>query len=285
MDRQTLRFSAMVLVAVFALCSCVGVPAKADDEGNPLAVRLASYGKYQDAAWEHLPSLGVRYVFLNVPKPDQIDATVKQLQDHKLTALVMRGETDLSKETCVDELGVQLATCAKMEVKYMFISAKRNDAPKDVVIERLRKAGDIAKNYGVTITLETHPDLGTNGDVQVETMNAINHPNVRVNFDTGNITYYNKDADAVAELKKSIGYVATVEFKDHDGGLESWVFPVLGQGIVKFPDVWKVLQSKGYKGPITIEFEGTKGVELSEDQTKEAIAGCVKYARSLGATL
>ncbi|MBX7254786.1 MAG: sugar phosphate isomerase/epimerase [Candidatus Hydrogenedentes bacterium] len=284
MNRAALRFSGVAALVALALLSCAGLPVQADDAGNPLAVRLASYGKFQDTAWEHLPTLGIHYIFLNVPKPDQIDEITKKLADHKLTALVMRGETDLSKETCVDELGVQLATCAKMDVKYMFISAKRNDAPKEVVIERLRKAGDIAKNYGVTITLETHPDLGTNGDVQVETMKAINHPNVRVNFDTGNITYYNKGADAVAELKKSIDYVGTVEFKDHDGGLESWVFPVLGQGIVKFPDVWKVLQTKGYKGPITIEFEGTKGVELTEEQTKEAIAGCVKYARSLGAT-
>ncbi|MFA6242948.1 MAG: sugar phosphate isomerase/epimerase family protein [Candidatus Hydrogenedentales bacterium] len=270
--------------AALALSSCATMPAHADDAGNPLAVRLASYGKFEEAAWEHLPSLGVHYIFLNVPAPDQIDAIMKKLADHKLTALVVRGNTDLSKNTCVDELGVQLATCAKMDVKYMFISAKRNDAPKEAVFERLRKAGDIAKNYGVTITLETHPDLGTNGDVQVETMKAINHPNIRVNFDTGNITYYNKGADAVAELKKSIDYVATFEFKDHDGGLESWVFPALGKGIVKFPEIWKTLQAKGYQGPITIEFEGTKGVDLTEEQTKQAIAECVKYARSLGAT-
>ncbi|MDQ1256524.1 MAG: L-ribulose-5-phosphate 3-epimerase, partial [Candidatus Hydrogenedentes bacterium] len=204
-----------------------------------------------------------------------------RLKESGLTALVVRGNTDLSKESCVDELAVQLATCEKMGVKYMFLSAKRNGAEKEVVYDRLRKAGDIAQQHGVTITLETHPDLGTNGDVHVETMKAVNHPNIRVNFDTGNITYYNEGTDAVAELKKTIDYVATVELKDHTGGLEAWNFPALGKGDTDFPGIFRVLDEKGYAGPITIEFEGVKGVELTEEQTKAAIAESVAHLKSI----
>ena len=39
-----------------------------------LACHLASYGKYQDAAWNHLPSIGVHHVFLSAPEPDEIAA-------------------------------------------------------------------------------------------------------------------------------------------------------------------------------------------------------------------
>lgn len=250
---------------------------------NPLACRFASYGKFQDAAWAHLPSIGVHNVFLNVPAPDQVEATMAKLKDAGLTPLVIRGETDLSKETCVDELAGQTAICEKMGVKYMFLSAKLKGAEKEVVYDRLRRAGDAAKQHGVTIVLETHPELGTNGDVQLETMKAINHPNIRVNFDTGNITFYNKGASAVEELKKSIEYVATVEFKDHTCGFEEWNFPVVGQGKVDFPGLLSVLKEHHFQGPITLEFEGAKGVELTEDQTKQAIADSVKYVRSLGA--
>ena len=46
-------------------------------DGEPmnwrLACRLASYGKYQDAAWNHLPSIGVHHVFLSVPEAGEID--------------------------------------------------------------------------------------------------------------------------------------------------------------------------------------------------------------------
>jgi len=249
---------------------------------RPLACRLSSYGAFEDAAWAHLPSLGVTHLFLNVPAPDEIERVQARLAEHALTPLVLRGGGDLSDASCVDALAVQLASCEKMGARYLFLSPKHATAPKGAACERLRAAGDIAKTHGVTIALETHPDLGTNGDVHLETMMAIDHPNVRVNFDTGNITYYNRDRNAVDELKKIIGYVATVEVKDHDGVPESWTFPPLGKGIVDFKGVFAALDAHGYAGPVTIEFEGTKGVALDEAQTKRAIAESAAYLRTLG---
>lgn len=248
----------------------------------PLACRLASYGKFEDAAWTHLPSLGVHYLFLSVPPSDQVDAVMERLEEHKLQPLVLRGAADLSRASSVDELAVQLGTCRRMGVRFMFLSPKHGDTPKSAVYARLREVGDAARSGGVTISLETHPDLGTNGDVHLETMEAIDHPNVRVNFDTGNITYYNRDRNAVDELRKVVDYVATVELKDHDGGFESWAFPPLGRGVVDFPGVLRVLSDHGYSGPVTLEFEGTRGVELDEAGTKAAIEESVQYLRLIG---
>jgi len=253
-----------------------------DEFCPPIGVRILSYGKYQECAWTHLPSIGVKYIFIPVPPADQVADTIKKLDEHNLKVLVMRGEADLTQDTCIQQLEEQFKICSQMGVHFLFLSAKRHETPKEVVYERLHRAGDIAEKYNVTIVLETHPDLGTNGDIQIETMKAINHPRVRVNFDTGNITYYNQNTDAVAELKKSIPYVATVEFKDHTSEFETWNFPPLGQGKVNFPEILNILKEHHYNGPITIEFEGIKDVELSESQIKEAIESSVKYLRSLG---
>ena len=195
---------------------------------------------------------------------------------------MLRGDTDLGRASSVDELAGQLAVCEKMGVKYMFLSPKHTGVSKEVACERLRRVGDVARRHGVTIVLETHPDLGANADAHRETMRRINHPNVRVNFDTGNITFYNKGTDAVAELKKIIDYVATVEVKDHSGQYKDWNFPVLGKGVVDFPAVLKVLEEHHFHGPITIEVEGVQGVEMDEAQTKRYIAESVKYIQSLG---
>lgn len=254
----------------------------ATNEAWPLAVRIMSYGKYEEAAWAHLQQIGVKYLFMAVPAPADVEAVSAKLKTHGLTPVVFRGSADLSKDTFAQELEPQLATCQAMGVQYLFLSAKRGESPKEAAYERLRAAGEIAKQYGVIIALETHPDLGTNGDIQIETMKAVNHPNVRVNFDTANITYYNQNTTAVDELRKSIGLVATVEFKDHSGAFETWEFPVLGQGVVDFPAVVSMLREQGYSGPVTLEFEGTKGIELTEDQTLKAIADSVAYARSIG---
>lgn len=268
-----------------AITAAIGAGAYAaptDVSPNPLACRLASYGKFEEAAWTHLPSIGIQNVFLNVPAPDEVAAIQDRLGKSGLTPVVMRGGADLSSPDAVDTLAAQLATCEAMGVHYMFLSPKHGDAPRESTYEPLRKAGDAAKSHGVMISLETHPDLGTNGDVHLETMQAINHPNVRVNFDTGNITYYNHGRNAVDELMKCIDFVGTVEFKDHNGEFETWVFPPLGTGITDFKGVLKVLQDHEYAGPITLEFEGTKGVELDEAGTKAAIQQSIAYVRSIG---
>jgi sugar phosphate isomerase/epimerase len=267
------------LTILLALGACAAE--EATGEGWPLAVRLMSYGEYQDAAWTHLPEIGIRYLFMAVPAPEEADNVMKRLEEHGLQAVVVRGNTDLSKENAVDELAAQLAVCEKMGIRYMFLSAKRNDAPREIVLERLRQAGDIAQKHGVIITLETHPDLGTNAEVHLATMRDIDHPNVQVNFDTANITYYNRDADVVGELKQVMPYLKTIEFKDHNGEFETWNFPVLGQGIIDFPKIIEVLKEGGYQGPVTIEFEGIEGVTLDEEQTKQAIADSVAYLRTL----
>jgi sugar phosphate isomerase/epimerase len=251
------------------------------EQGSPLAVRITSYGKFQDAAWEHLPSIGVHHLFLPAPKPEDADGMMQKLEKHGLKALVIRGDTDWSKDDGVEKLAGQLAVCEKMGVHYMFLSVKCNGAPKEEVYGRLRRAGDEAKKRGVTLTFETHPELGTNGGVQLETMAAVNHPNVRVNFDTGNISYYNKGGDAVAELKKVVKLVGTMELKDHNLEPESWNFPVLGKGKVNFPKILRILRRNQFTGPITIEFEGVKGLELDEAQTRQSIADSVAHLKSL----
>lgn len=272
----------VLLVCCISGCATAGLPETDAAQPWPLAVRVMSYGKYQDAAWAHLQEIGVKHVFMAVPAVEQVDAEMQRLAQFGLKPLVVRCGAELAADPFLDDIAVQLATCEKMGVKYMFMSAKRGELSKEAAYERLRAAGDIAHKHGVTITLETHPDLGTNGAVQVETMQAINHPNIRVNLDTANVTYYNKDTSAVAELAKSIDYVGTVEFKDHSGAFETWEFPVLGYGIVDFPKIVEILREHGYAGPVTLEFEGIKGVELTGEQTKQAIADSVAYARSLG---
>jgi sugar phosphate isomerase/epimerase len=279
----TLVFFCLVLCGV--MCSAQSqnteMPDQPEIQPFRLACRVANYGKYQAVALEHIRNMGLKYVFISIPKPEEADKLLEQLKGLGLEVLVVRGDTNLSLEQCLDELRIQFETCKKMGVHYMFLSPKRHDAPFEIIYERLRKAGDLAAQNDVTLVLETHPDLGTNGEVHVQTMKAINHPNVRVNFDSANITYYNHDTSAVNELKACIDYVATVEVKDHNAEFETWNFPALGEGVVDFPAFFKVLRAHKFSGPITIEVEGVKGVEWSEEETKKAMEKSVAYLRSI----
>ena len=282
--RATVALAAVLVAAIGSVVTAQEAKDAAATAGltNPLAIRIMNYGKYQEAAWTHLPLLGMHYLFLGVPAPDQAADVEKRLAERHLRPLVLRGDTDLGRASSIDELAAQLAVCEKMGVKYLFLSPKHTGVSKEVAYARLRRVGDIAKKHGVIVTLETHPDLGANAEDHLETMRRIHHPNVRVNFDTGNITFYNKGTDAVTELKKVIDYVATVEVKDHNGRYMDWNFPVLGTGVVDFAAIFKLLEKHGFRGPITMEVEGIQGVEMTEAQTKQYIAQSVAYIRSLG---
>jgi sugar phosphate isomerase/epimerase len=248
---------------------------------NPLAVRVMNYGRFAAAAFPHLQSLGVRYVLLDAPVLDKTQELQRELSAHGLHPLVLRGITDLGRPTYLDELEAQLAACEKLGVGYMFFSPKHEGIDKEEAYQRLRKAGEAAKKHGVIIALETHPDLGTNAAEHLETMRRVAHPNVRVNFDTANVTFYNRGLDAVTELKKVIDYVATVELKDHGLRYMDWDFPALGRGRVDLPGALRVLAEHHFRGPVTIEIEGVKDEKIDEEQTKRRVAESVEYLRKL----
>jgi sugar phosphate isomerase/epimerase len=276
-----------MILSAAALCavSAAAIARGADtvpSEFGPLGCRIMNYYQYQDAGWAHIHSVGLNYVFIAVPPPEKVEATRKLLADNGLHVVVMRGEANLTTPTGVEALATQLAVCQQMGVHYMFLSPKHPGATREEACQRLHRAGEIARKYGVTLVLETHPDLGTNAAVHRDSMQRINHPNVRVNLDTGNVTFYNHGLSAPVELEKIIDYVATVEIKDHNGQFQDWSFPPLGQGVVDIPAVLRVLKKHHFQGPITIEVEGVHGAKLSEAQIKKNMADSVRYLHSLG---
>jgi len=249
---------------------------------NPIACRPSSYGEFAEGALEHIASVGLRHVEIMVPPADAIAETRDRLARLGLSASSMHGTCDLSRPDVAQQVADQMPALAALGCPIMFVSAKRGDLPAETAYERLRQAGDVAAAQGVTIVLETHPDLITNADVALETMRGVEHPHVRVNFDTANIYFYNRDVDGVAELRKIAPYVAAVHLKDTDGGYRHWHFPALGEGIVDFAGVFAVLDEAGFRGPCTLEIEGIEGETATRALVEGRIAASVAYLRSLG---
>ncbi|MCA1686174.1 MAG: sugar phosphate isomerase/epimerase [Planctomycetia bacterium] len=134
------------------------------------------------------------------------------------------------------------------------------DSERDTMVRSLRTIGDAAGELGLTVALETHKGPTQNADAMLALMADVEHPQVRLNFDTGNIGYYNRGADPIAELEKVKHLVRNVHLKDSRGGFEDWYFPAVGDGGgVDFTRVRQVLDGVGFLGPYTIEIEGIQG--------------------------
>jgi inosose dehydratase len=128
------------------------------------------------------------------------------------------------------------------------------------MVQSLRKMGDTAAELGMTVALETHKGPTQNATAMLALMAAVDHPHVRLNFDTGNIGYYNAGADPVAELERVKHLVRNVHLKDSRGGFEDWYFPAVGDGgAVDFKRVREILDGVGFSGPYTVEIEGIQG--------------------------
>lgn len=249
---------------------------------SPIACRPHSYGPHARIAFEHLAGLGIRHVEIEVPPADRIDATRRELQRHGLRATSLQALCDVGRPDVADRIQLQMPAFDALGVGILFASVKAGDTPLDTVHGRLREAGEVARAHGVIIALETHPDLVTNGEVAARTMAGVGHSNVRVNFDTANVYFYNRDVDVVEELRRVVEHVAAVHLKDTDGGYRHWHFPALGRGVVPFGEVFRVLDDAGFSGPCTLELEGVEGEEKTERLVCDRVAESVGYLRALG---
>ena len=249
---------------------------------NIIACNLGSYRQFSANAYTHLAEIGLTNVEIGVPSAESVDEVQSNLKAHGLTATSLLGRCDVQSETVVSDFQPTLEIADKMGVKVIFVSVHAGEADRNAVYDRLRAIGENAAPAGIKVCLETHPDLIHNGDIALETMKAVNHPNICVNFDTGNVYYYNHNVTAVDEVQKVIPHVGAVHLKDTNGGYRTWHFPALGEGVVDFKAVFQTLNDAGFYGPFTMELEGIEGENLDETGVKARVADSLQHLKDIG---
>ena len=249
---------------------------------NIIACNLGSYRQFGANAYSHLAEIGLTNVEIRVPSADSIDTVQEGLKAHGLTATSLLGSCNVQSDTVVEDFQATLDTANEMGVKVIFVSVHAGEADRDAVYDRLRSIGENAEPLGVKVCLETHPDMAHNGDIALETMKGVNHPNICINFDTGNVYYYNHNVTAVTEVQKIVEYVGAVHLKDTNGGYQTWHFPTLGEGVVDYKAVFQTLNDAGFYGPFTMELEGIEGENLDEAGVKARVADSLQHLKDIG---
>ena len=249
---------------------------------NIIACNLNSYGKFSQGAYPHLAKIGLRNVEVAAPAPEDVDTVMAELQSHGLTVTSIAAPCDVQDENVVSDFQACLDAAERIGVKVIFTSAHAGDHDRRAIYERLRGIGENAAPLGIKVCLETHLDLAHNADVALETMRGVNHPNICINFDTGNVYFYNHNVTAVGELKKIINHVGAVHLKDTNGGYRTWHFPALGEGVVDFEEVFQTLNGAGFYGPCAMELEGIEGEDIDEAGVQARMEQSVDYLKSIG---
>ena len=118
---------------------------------------------------------------------------------------------------------------------------------------------DYAADRNVCITLEIHEGATRTGEISLKLMESVDHPNVGINYDTGNVYYYNEGVDPAEDIKHIAEHVVHVHLKDTKGGKgegsfvllarDEWIFPkslkCCSRWISEDPIAWKSRARKG----------------------------------------
>jgi sugar phosphate isomerase/epimerase len=237
---------------------------------------------YYDEIFQHLMELGVKYIEINDPGLHDAEGLRSILDNYGIKVASLGSGFNLADENVGENFSHAIDSAEAMGATIIYTALHSADLELSLVYDRLYQVGDAVAKKNIKVSIETHPDLMHNGDVMLETMKGVNHPNICVNFDTGNIYFYNEGRAARDEVKKVAEHIASVHLKDTYGKYWTHDFPTLGKGVVDFVEIFRVLNEIGFYGPFTMELEGVASKEpLTKEGIKRSVAESVAYLRHI----
>ena len=137
----------------------------------------------------------------------------------------------------------------------------------------------------MTLALETHKGPTQNAEAMLALMGDVDHPHVRLNFDTGNIAYYNEGVDPCDELEQGQAPGAQRPSQGQSRRLRGLVLsrPWATAAASISPASGEILDGVGFAGPYTIEIEGIGGEpEPGLEGRHERVRRSVAHLRACG---
>ncbi len=248
-----------------------------------IACRVASYRPHEGLALAHLHALGVRGVEVRLPPPEEPPSVLAQrLASFGLRAVAVHSPFHLTRDDPIAAIAAAAPVARMLSCGLIFIATYPAPLSFAEQCARLRAAAETAATEGLTIALETHPDLAANAEQALRTLARVNHPALRLNFDTANVGYYGGPLDCVAELRRVLPHVASVHLKDGSGQRDRRWFPALGDGQIDFSAVFAALDEVGFAGPATIEIDTPDDPDHSREAVLGRVARSVEHLRRIG---
>ncbi|MDY4993745.1 MAG: sugar phosphate isomerase/epimerase [Succinivibrio sp.] len=182
----------------------------------------------------------VKYIDLAPSKyfKDFKDATIPEIEQVKDTwknrgisiygmQSLMFGTKDLNlfgntlvQSVMLDHLSSVCRIGELLDARYLVFGSPKNrdcsvvedDKREDIALNFFYRLGEIAKHYNVTICLEPNPELYganflTTTQDTYDFVSKLNHPNIRIQLDTGTMLVNNEVASVIEHVKYMIGHV------------------------------------------------------------------------------
>lgn len=135
------------------------------------------------------------------------------------------------------------------------------------VIESLDACIPVAEKCGVTLALENHWGLGLTPEGILRIVDAVDSPWLQITTDTGNFL-----EEPYQRLEKIASKTIFVQAKTYYGGGQWYTLDL------DYPRIGKILSESGYRGYISLEFEGMEDCLTAIPKSLELLRGAFPRA-------
>ena len=262
---------------------------------NKIGVVTSTYPNYNaDEAMAGIAAASFKYVELAsapayfnhiLPLPEEATETdvrdlLAKCEGYGLELYCIAGHTRLLTENGTANFLTVLDYANMADVRFVTtdVGEIKGEDDKKSFYREIAQIADYAQSKNVTVCLEMHGSWCNNGKTGAVIVEKVNHPNVRLNYDTANVSLYG-GVWAVDDMKYALPYMGFMHIKDVGGELKEWNFPALGDGKVDFDIIRGLI--KDYTGPISLEIE-FDGKERSLQEINAAVSTSHKFLAENG---
>jgi L-ribulose-5-phosphate 3-epimerase len=269
---------------------------KGEKMKSKIGVVTSTYPNFSGTeAMEGISKAGFKYIelasapafFEHMPRPEKstdkkvVDDLLELCKKYGLTFQTIAGHTRLMQEDSVENFKAVLDFAGLAGVRFVTTDTGevKNADDEKKFYDDIAELADHAKDKGITICFEMHGKWCNNGRKGAEIIKTIEHPNIKLNYDTGNVILYGNTRPE-EDLKYALPYMGHLHLKDHGTGkLGEWNFPALGSGVLDFDKIFDLL--KDYEGPSSVEME-FEGKEHTLDEINQAVKESFEFLNKYG---
>jgi sugar phosphate isomerase/epimerase len=236
MDRRWFFWSAGSGLAAAALGSVARSPLAAADEPAPktrfqLACMTLPYAQfplrralqgikaagYEYVAWgtTHVEEGGQRVPVMPTDAPPENARQLGQLcRDLGLAPLMMFATVYPEAPHGLELHTSRIKQASAAGIPQVLTFGHTMGGNRELWVARFKQLGPIARDHNVTIVIKQHGGTTGTGEACAEIVREIDHPNVMVNYDAGNVMDY-LNVDPIPDIQKCAPLVRSFCMKDH----------------------------------------------------------------------
>jgi len=173
---------------------------------------------YSYVAWgtSHVESEGAKAMPILAfdDPPEKAKDLAKRCRDMGLQPLMMFSNIYPEDKNGLTVLKNRLQQASAGGLPHVLTFGHTKGGNRQQWIERFKELGPIAKDLNVTLVVKQHGGETGTGEACAAITREVNHPNIKVNFDAGNVMDY-LHIDPIADLRKCVDEVRGFCIKDH----------------------------------------------------------------------